>query len=894
MGSRERFRDVFAVREFRALWSAELLSVLGDQLARVGLAVLVYQQTLSAGWTALAYALTFVPALLGGVLLSGLADRLPRRELMIVVDLFRAVVACAMAVPGLPLPALMALVFVLALAAAPFKAAQQALLPQVLRGGRYEVGLALRTVTAQSAQLAGFVGGAGLLAVVDPHVALGGNAATFLGAAALVAVGVRARPVPAVVQDDQCGSGVAGAVRLVWRDRFLRGLIALSWLVGLFVVPEGLSAPYAAGLGVAMSATGLLMAADPIGSIVGAWVLSRISSPVRQRLLPWLAVASGIPLIGCMLRPNLGTVVVLWVASGAFSTAYLIVAQALFIRQVPDHRRGAASGLASTGVLTSQGIAILGGGVLADLTSAPIAVAVAGIAGVALTGSVAASWLRARHRDRVLDDRRRREAHDATTAAELTNPYSGALSTPPPTGPAAEHGMRGANPDIIAWTGKPAAHPPRLRSWLPWRWAIWTVPRRVMLTLVTVETATLALTVIMILDTTLTRTDLTRAGCLVALGVAMGELTRHVERVRRRFNDTPHINLTSVWTFCAALVVSEVLAAVVVVLLYVHLFWRSWRRVRGVHAYRLVFTASTVILSAYTASAICEALRFTPTDLAQWTRWNSVAIITLTIVAYTAVNATLIALAITLFERRVDLRRSLGTARENALEFGTLGLGALTIVPVTLHLALTLMIVPALLVLHRSVLLRQLEEAISTDPKTGLTNASAWSSIATLELERAAREGRSIGVLMIDLDDFTAVNDTYGPVAGDRVLHGIATMLTRGVRRHDLVGRWGGEEFVVLCPDVTGSELYQLGEQLCERVRHLHIAVAQPDATQPAITGLTVSIGAASYPDFGPELQDLLLAADDALFAAKDNGRGQIRVIVPAHTHTARPAHEVI
>src|SRR5262245_34663501 len=107
------FRDVFAVREFRALWAAELLCVVGDQLARVGLAVLVFQRTNSAGWTALTYALTFLPALLGGVLLSGLADRYPRRELMVVVDLGRAAVALLMAVPGLPLPVLLILVVLL-------------------------------------------------------------------------------------------------------------------------------------------------------------------------------------------------------------------------------------------------------------------------------------------------------------------------------------------------------------------------------------------------------------------------------------------------------------------------------------------------------------------------------------------------------------------------------------------------------------------------------------------------------------------------------------------------------------------------------------------------------------------------------------------------------------
>ena len=89
---------------------------------------------------------------------------------------------------------------------------------------------------------------------------------------------------------------------------------------------------------------------------------------------------------------------------------------------------------------------------------------------------------------------------------------------------------------------------------------------------------------------------------IIGLGIGMGEATRHVERVRRRFTDTPHVNLTSVWTFSAALVLPPALTPSVIVALYLHLFWRSWYRVRSVHPYRLVFTASTVTLAAYVAS----------------------------------------------------------------------------------------------------------------------------------------------------------------------------------------------------------------------------------------------------------------------------------------------------
>lgn len=434
------------MREFRALWVAELLSITGDQLARVALAVLVYRQTSSPSWTALVYALTYLPALLGGALLSGLADRYPRREVMVVVDVCRALVATAMAMPFVSLPVLIALVFTLTFIGAPFKAAQQALLPTVLQGDAYVTGLSLRTVTNQSAQLAGFVGGGALVAVLDPYVVLGVNAATFVVAAVVVAAGVRSRPAVRAANSDSGALGTVGVLRLIWRDRQLRWLVAVSWLVGFFVVPEGLAAPYAASLGAAVAAVGVLLAADPIGSIIGAWVVARVPEQARIRLITPLAIASGVPLVVCAIQPGLLVSVVLWAVSGACSTAYLILAQASFTRRVPDHCRAAATGLAGTGLFTAQGVAMLGGGLVADVTSPAMAVAGAGASGAILVGLVRASW-RASRRDPD-DNETANKVSDTTTPHDVTSPYPSS-STPPPAEHAAEHGNRSAGPNIV-------------------------------------------------------------------------------------------------------------------------------------------------------------------------------------------------------------------------------------------------------------------------------------------------------------------------------------------------------------------------------------------------------------------------------------------------------------
>jgi diguanylate cyclase (GGDEF)-like protein len=348
--------------------------------------------------------------------------------------------------------------------------------------------------------------------------------------------------------------------------------------------------------------------------------------------------------------------------------------------------------------------------------------------------------------------------------------------------------------------------------------------------------------------------------------------------VRRRFNDTPHVNLTSVWTFSAALVLPPALTPAVIAALYVHLFWRSWYRVRGVRAYRLVFTASTVVLAAHTAWLVRDLVA---PGADRWDHPMMVVAVAVAVLAYSAVNSGLVAAAITLHEKRLDLRRALGTGKENALEYGTLGLGAITALLISFNPAWAVMIVPALLVLHRSVLMRQLEEAASTDQKTGLANATSWTTLASAEVQRAARDGMQVGVLMVDLDHFKAVNDAHGHLVGDRVLQAVADTLTACARRYDVVGRWGGEEFVVLCPEVTPETLHAIGERICERVRELRVPIAD-HGTGPVVDGLSVSVGMALYPEFGPELQDVLLAADDALFVAKDSGRNQVQTIIAA------------
>src|SRR5579859_4911578 len=140
------FGAVFAIAEFRALWLAQVLSVAGDQLARVALTLLVFDRTHSALLAAVTFAASVVPSFIGG-----LADRLPRRQVMIACDLMRAVLVVVMAISGIPIAVLVALLFLVTMVGAPFLSARAALYPDILTGDLYVLGTAVTLTTMQFA-----------------------------------------------------------------------------------------------------------------------------------------------------------------------------------------------------------------------------------------------------------------------------------------------------------------------------------------------------------------------------------------------------------------------------------------------------------------------------------------------------------------------------------------------------------------------------------------------------------------------------------------------------------------------------------------------------------------------------------------------------------------------
>ena len=380
---------VLAVTEFRALWLAEAQSIAGDQLAKVALMILVYNRTGSAWWAAAVYALTFLPALAGGLGLSQLADAYPRRTVMVVSYLIQAALVGLMAIPGMPIWALCVLVVGVTLVHSPALAAQQSTSREVFTDDAlYLRSQDLRGITTNTLMLLGLAGGGLLVVGIGTSWALAIDALTFAISAAVVARWVVNRPAAASKQN-----GWFDGARFVFGERRMRLLVALGWMVGLVVIPEGLAAPLAHEVGSDGAAVGWLLAADPLGFVVGTFVLSHfVEARARVRIIGVLATAAAAMLIMFFAHPNLAVALLLLACAGALG-AYQITVSATFNTWAPNEIRGGAFGVYRTGLRVAQGVGVALGGAVAQLTGSAITtIALAGVAAVAIALPVTISW----------------------------------------------------------------------------------------------------------------------------------------------------------------------------------------------------------------------------------------------------------------------------------------------------------------------------------------------------------------------------------------------------------------------------------------------------------------------------------------------------------------------
>ena len=409
------FRDVFAVREFRALWASQSLSEVGDRLALVALTFLVYARTGSPLLAAVAYAAGYVPWVIGGLLFSGLGDRLPRREVMVACDVIRAALVAVMLIPRIPVGALVALLYLTTMAQAPFEAARSAILPDIAAGERYALAAAVMQTSFRVAIVAGAAVGGITVAVIGTRPALGVDAATFLASAVLVRFGTRSRPAAAEPGPHalaQLGEGV----RMLLGDKAIRTLMMLGWLIALYSIPEGIAAPYAARLSGGPAAAGLLIASGQAGAVLVAPAFTKNIGPLtRLRWMGPMAVCTCAVLLLTAFRPGLAVSMAIFALSGTFAI-YQIAANTAFVQWVPDKRRAQAFGLANMGTVVSQGAAIMAAAAAAEVVAPATVIAFGGGLGTLTACGLAIRWRRitpvvGRHSARHLRGRTRLPGH---------------------------------------------------------------------------------------------------------------------------------------------------------------------------------------------------------------------------------------------------------------------------------------------------------------------------------------------------------------------------------------------------------------------------------------------------------------------------------------------------
>jgi hypothetical protein len=393
-GANGKYLDALAVSEFRALFAAYTVSMLGDIVAAVALTVLVFQRTGSPFLAGVTFTLAFVPYLFSGALLSSLVDRVPPRRLMIGCDLLSAAIVALMASSAVPVPALLALLFLLGLISPVAGGMRNRLLVVVLPAGAFIAGRSLFRIVAQSAQVVGNAAGGLLIALTSPRGALLLDCASFLGSALVVRLATRARtPLGGEGHNAARGNVLRdslGGMSAVLADRRIRRVLLLGWLVPTCAVaPESLAAPYVSHLGLGASAAGWWLAAIPAGTIAGELIAIWFVPPAwRLRLIGVLAAATFVPLLAFAGKPGLAFALPLLAASGLCS-AWVLGQDALILEVTPEHLLGRVFSVNQAGLISLQGFGFAAAGALAEVVSPHVAIVIAAIAGLALVAALA-------------------------------------------------------------------------------------------------------------------------------------------------------------------------------------------------------------------------------------------------------------------------------------------------------------------------------------------------------------------------------------------------------------------------------------------------------------------------------------------------------------------------
>ena len=241
------------------------------------------------------------------------------------------------------------------------------------------------------------------------------------------------------------------------------------------------------------------------------------------------------------------------------------------------------------------------------------------------------------------------------------------------------------------------------------------------------------------------------------------------------------------------------------------------------------------------------------------------------------VSAAVAAAACLVLGRATDAVRDRRGLADLGVDGSLLAAGALVGVFAPGSVLVVLAGIPVVVMLTSADLSRQLADEAAVDQKTGLATAAAWQDHA----ERACSGAERAGLLMVDLDHFKRLNDTYGHRAGDDVLAAVGACLRSQLREPDVAGRFGGEEFTVLLPGADAGDTMAAAERIRAAIARLRVTTVDKLNDHAVITGVTASIGVAVRPADGATADACLRIADANVYRAKQRGRNTVVGVAP-------------
>jgi diguanylate cyclase (GGDEF)-like protein len=398
-------------------------------------------------------------------------------------------------------------------------------------------------------------------------------------------------------------------------------------------------------------------------------------------------------------------------------------------------------------------------------------------------------------------------------------------------------------------------------------WPLAREPRRVLAGFLLLCVAALGWGTGTLITLDATRRDWGVFGLLVGLALGYEEISRRVERPRLRLAAGVRADMTLVWSVAAAAALPGGLVTILIVVLFGHLWLRDHRPTDR-YLHRTIGSGCVALVAALGANAVLDASDSAWAD-SGWLAADALSVLVVMAV-YGAIGRGLVSGGRFLLGARG--RRLFDTPDDIGNQLAALCLGGLIALSALHAPWLAVLALPPMVMLRRGAMVRELETAASVDAKTGLLNAVAWEELSRRELARGRRNHHPVGILILDVDRFKLINDRFGHLVGDEVLRQIGGALKASVREFDSVGRFGGEEFVVVLPEASSMESIVVAERLRARVGELRAAeIAGSTGSSDAL--LSVSVGVACAPDDGDDLTELLVAADVALYEAKARGR---------------------